>query len=307
MAIAPPDANARPILDAADGVLLVDKPAGVTSHDVVARARRVLKTRRIGHHGTLDPFATGLLVLLVGRSTRLATWIDGEPKMYRATIRFGAETNTDDLEGEVVREARLPEPDAVRAAIPQLTGALAQLPPAYSAKKVDGVRAYAAARRGETLELSPVPVHVHDWTVQQLSAESADVVITCGGGTYIRALARDLGRLVGSAAHLVALRRLAAGPLRVDDAASWAGLTEGEAVVHSPMIAMPAIPIERLDAAAARAIGMGQAVPATVDGARAALLAPDGSLLAMAERAGDRWRPRVVLGAPDTARAVADA
>ncbi len=298
MPTAQPEIMTRPLVGAADGILLVDKPAGITSHDVVARARRALGTRRIGHHGTLDPFATGLLVLLVGRSTRLATWIEGEPKVYRATIRFGMETTTDDVQGQVVREAPLPSPDEVRAAIPALTGPLDQIPPAYSAKKVDGVRAYDAARRGEALDLAPARVVVHEWTIERLAADEAEVVITCGGGTYIRALARDLGRMVGSAAHLVALRRLAAGPLHIDEATSWDALSAGEAVVHPALLAMPGMPVQRLDPAGIRAVGMGQAIPALVAGARAALVGPDGDLLAMAERAGDRWRPRVVLGPP---------
>jgi tRNA pseudouridine55 synthase len=130
------------------GLVLVDKPAGMTSHDAVAIVRRALKTRRVGHTGTLDPFATGLLVVLVGRGTRLIPYVDGEPKVYEATIRFGAETDTDDLTGDVVREADPPSDVAIAEAIERLTGDIDQVPPAYSAKKVDGVRAYDAARRG---------------------------------------------------------------------------------------------------------------------------------------------------------------
>src|SRR5512142_3439574 len=136
---------------ARDGLLLVDKPAGMTSHDGVARARRALGTSRIGHAGTLDPFATGLLVLLVGKATRLLPYLDGEPKVYDATIRFGAETATDDCTGEVVREAPLPAAGAVDVAMQSLTGEIEQRPPAYSAKKVEGRRAYKAARRGEAV------------------------------------------------------------------------------------------------------------------------------------------------------------
>src|SRR5688572_24652265 len=146
-----------------EGLVLVDKPAGITSHDVVAIARRALGERRIGHAGTLDPFATGLLVLLVGRATRLLPYVDGEPKVYEATNRFGAETTTDDLTGDVVREAPLPDDAHVRAAVRSLTGTIDQRPPAYSAKQVDGRRAYDAARRGDALELRPVRVAVHEW------------------------------------------------------------------------------------------------------------------------------------------------
>ena len=197
-----------------DGLLLVDKPAGMTSHDVVARARRALGERRIGHHGTLDPFATGLLVLLVGRATRLAPYVEGEPKEYEAELRFGAETSTDDLTGEETRTATLPDPARVRAALPLLTGTIEQVPPAFSAKKVDGERAYAAAREGRAVELAAVSVRVDSWEVLDLTPQHARVRIRCGGGTYIRSLARDLGRLVESAAHLTALRRTASGPFR---------------------------------------------------------------------------------------------
>ncbi|HLV25243.1 MAG TPA: tRNA pseudouridine(55) synthase TruB, partial [Gemmatimonadales bacterium] len=218
MTTAAPDAHAvgtREVRDAS--LLLVDKPAGMTSHDVVAVARRTLRERRIGHHGTLDPFATGLLVLLVGRATRLAPWIEGEPKVYRATISFGSETDTHDLTGNVVREAPLPDAEAIDSAILGLQGRIMQLPPKFSAKKVGGVKAYEAARRGEELELAPVPVTIYEWDIESRSPGELVARITCSGGTYIRALARDLGVNSGSAAHLTGLRRLAAGPLAVTD------------------------------------------------------------------------------------------
>lgn len=196
----------------------MDKPAGITSHDVVQLVRRVYGERSIGHLGTLDPFATGLLVLLIGRSTRLATFIVTDPKVYDATIRFGAETDTDDCTGAVIREAAAPPPDAVTGAIPSLTGEILQVPPAYSAKSVDGTRAYDAARQGEPLDLPPVPVRVDGWTIRAARPSEMDVTITCGSGTYIRALARDLGRSTGSAAHLSALRRVRSGPFDVSDA-----------------------------------------------------------------------------------------
>ena len=147
------------------GLLLVDKPAGITSHDVVAIARRALRTRRVGHAGTLDPFATGLLVLLFGRGTRLIPYVPGEPKVYEAIIQFGTETDTDDRTGAVIRSAEQPTDDAIQAAIAQLTGDIDQVPPSYSAKQVEGTRAYAAARRGEPLPLEPVRVSVHSWTL----------------------------------------------------------------------------------------------------------------------------------------------
>jgi tRNA pseudouridine55 synthase len=203
---------------APEGLLLVDKPAGMTSHDVVMLVRRVYGERSIGHLGTLDPFATGLLLLLIGRVTRLANFIVTEPKVYDATIRFGSETDTDDCTGSVVRSAEPPSWNAVDTAIPALTGRIRQTPPDYSAKSVDGVRAYDAARKGVALELAPVEVEVLDWKIHRRDDSSMDVSITCGTGTYIRALARDLGRLTGSAAHLTSLRRVRSGDFRLVDA-----------------------------------------------------------------------------------------
>jgi len=203
-----------------EGLLLVDKPAGITSHDVVLMVRRIYGERSIGHLGTLDPFATGLLVLLIGRSTRLANFIVSDPKVYEARIRFGSETDTDDSTGTVTRSADAPASDAVDRAITCLTGEIDQVPPDYSAKSVDGTRAYAAARKGTALALEPVKVRVDEWKIQGRTGDSIDVAITCGTGTYIRALARDLGRMTESAAHLESLRRVKSGPFDVGDAFS---------------------------------------------------------------------------------------
>jgi tRNA pseudouridine55 synthase len=204
----------------AQGLLLVDKPAGMTSHDVVQHVRRIYGERSIGHLGTLDPFATGLLVLLLGRATRLATFIDAEPKVYEATIRFGTETDSDDSTGNVIRTGPQPGESDVKAAVKTLTGEISQVPPAYSAKSVHGTRAYDAARRGEPLDLAAATVTVYSWELGQISDDSLEAVITCSGGTYIRALARDLGRLTKSAAHLESLRRTRAGTFDVRDAAT---------------------------------------------------------------------------------------
>jgi tRNA pseudouridine55 synthase len=225
----------------AEGLLLVDKPAGLTSHDVVSVARRALRERRIGHAGTLDPFATGLLVLLVGRATRLLPFLDGEPKVYDAVIAFGAETTTDDLTGDVTRRAPLPAPDAVRHGIATLTGSIAQIPPAFSAKKVDGTRAYAHARRGQPVELSASTVIVHEWIVANASEDRLTTRIVCSGGTYVRALARDLGRLAESAAHLVSLRRVRSGPFDVADAVTIDTLQEGTAELRPARAAVPSL------------------------------------------------------------------
>ncbi len=202
------------------GLLLVDKPAGITSHDVVDVARRAYGERSIGHLGTLDPFATGLLVLLLGRATRLASFIENEPKVYDATIRFGEETDTGDPTGDVIRTAALPSRQAVLNAIPSLTGNIRQVPPEFSAKKVSGAPAYRAARAGESVVLAPALVTVHEWSIASLTGNEMNVAITCGGGTYIRALARDLGRVCDSAAHLTSLRRTRSGGFDVADAST---------------------------------------------------------------------------------------
>jgi tRNA pseudouridine55 synthase len=192
----------------------------MTSHDVVQQVRRIYAERSIGHLGTLDPFATGLLVLLLGRATRLANFLDMEPKVYEASIIFGAETDTDDSTGTAIREAPLPTEAAIRSAVRSLTGTISQIPPAYSAKSVDGTRAYDAARRGEPLDLKPVDVTVHGWEISGLDSGSLSATVTCSGGTYVRALARDIGRLTSSAAHLGALRRVRVGSFDVADAAT---------------------------------------------------------------------------------------
>jgi tRNA pseudouridine55 synthase len=282
------------------GVLLVDKPAGMTSHDVVSLVRRVTHIRRVGHTGTLDPFATGLLVVLIGRGTRLIPYVDGEPKVYEATIRFGAETDTDDVTGETTRTAEPPNAADVDAAIRQLTGPIEQVPPAYSAKQVGGTRAYAAARRGTALELAPARVVVHDWTVLERRGADLDVRITCGSGTYIRALARDLGRLTQSAAHLAALRRTRSGPFSVDDALTLETLKSGTVALQSLRRAVPSLPVRRLDAAERGRVGHGNAIAAAVaidepEGTRIALVDDEETLIGVAERCGEELRPKLVL------------
>jgi tRNA pseudouridine55 synthase len=277
-------------------MLLVDKPVGITSHDVVSAARRALGERRIGHAGTLDPFATGLLVLLTGHATRLLPYVDGEPKEYEATIRWGAETDTDDATGKITRESAVPPSrESIDAAIARLTGWIEQVPPDYSAKQVGGRRAHAAARGGSPLALAAVPVHVHSWMVREHRDTETDVTIICGGGTYIRALARDLGRAANGAAHLSALRRTRSGPFDVSRASSFADLRDGRATLRSPRDAIPSLPEQRVSASDAARLARGMRVDAGVEGARAALVSEEGALLAIAERSGSEWQPRVVL------------
>ena len=285
---------------ATDGLLLLDKPAGISSHDAVLAARRAVGEKRIGHAGTLDPFATGLLVLLTGRATRLLPYIPGEPKVYDATIQFGQETDTEDLLGAVTREASLPGEAAVRAALPTLTGAIEQVPPAFSAKRIDGQRAYEAARAGVPLDLKAVTIVVHAWEMLAWRDDSCDVRIVCGGGTYVRALARDLGRAVHSAAHLRALRRVSAGAFTVAAAQSVESLRDGVARLRPPLDALPHLPHVHLTAEEVHRIRRGLDIAITLEPDRrtshvALVAAEHGGLIALAERRAERWQPRVLM------------
>ena len=294
---------------ARDGLLLVDKPAGVSSHDVVAVARRALSEKSVGHAGTLDPFATGLLVLLVGRATRLLQYLPHEPKRYDATVQFGVETDTEDLNGVVSREAGLPTVAALASARLTLIGDIDQTPPAYSAKRVNGSRAYKLARQGIVPALGPSRVHVNDLTLSAFELDANGAVsrcrmrVVCGGGTYVRSLARDLARSAGSAAHLVALRRTASGPFSAADAVSLDDLKDGKVTLRPPSDALPGYPRQFLTADDLARVVRGIDVPAHTLGAQAALVigGPDAKevLVAFAERrtsdGGDRWQPRVVM------------
>lgn len=292
-----------------DGLLLVDKPAGVSSHDVVAAARRAVGEKRIGHAGTLDPFATGLLVLLVGRATRLLPHIPDEPKLYEARVKFGAETDTEDLLGTVTREAARPLREELLENLRHLQGPLLQRPPAYSAKRVGGKRAYELAREGKPVALAPVTIHVHRISVLDIAVDPAGRVaeatirVSCGGGTYIRSLARDWAEMSKSAAHLVALRRLATGPFRVEDALSLDDLREKRAQVRPALDALPGLPVQPVSDEELAKIVRGIDVPATVPGGWGALVRADTSVLVAlaqkrgtaADEGGERWQPRVVM------------
>ena len=279
-----------------DGMLLVDKPAGVTSHDVVLAARRAFGVSRIGHAGTLDPFATGLLVLLLGRATRLLPHLDGVPKEYAAVIVLGSETETDDLQGATVREAEPPTDAAIAEAIAQLTGSLDQVPPAYSAKRVGGRRAYVAARAGEAMVLAPAPVQVFAWRDIARDGNRLRATIACGGGTYIRALARDLGRLTGSAAHLAELRRERSGPFLVSAADSLDTVRAGRATLRPALDALPTIPHVRLSGDDAERVLRGMTVARNTNASAVALVDErSGALVAFAEADGACWQPRVVM------------
>lgn len=234
---------------APSGICIVDKPAGLTSHDVVGRIRRILGTRKVGHAGTLDPMATGVLVLGVGRGTRFLTYVVGAQKEYLATIRFGIATSTDDADGEVVGRADVTGLDTarIRQAMIPFTGAIMQVPSTVSAIKVQGQRAYARVRAGEEVALAPRPVQVDEFTLIGVigssdgsdAANNADlsnpaqhldceVRVTCGSGTYVRALARDLGQALGTLGHLTALRRTRVGDFTIADAKNLPELTPAD-------------------------------------------------------------------------------
>lgn len=285
-----------------DGLVLVDKPERVSSHDVVLAVRAAFGERRVGHAGTLDPFATGLLVILVGRATRLLQYLPGEPKVYDTTIAFGTETETDDLLGSPVRHAAPPSLDRVRAEVAtSFTGPLQQVPPSYSAKRIGGRRAYALARAGAEFTIEPAAVRVHSWTEHAWEGAPHGVAswsarLECSGGTYVRALARDLGRALGSAAHVAALRRVRSGSFDVAAASTIADLRAGIAPLRPVLDALPGVARQVLSADQVTAISRGQGVEAAVEGAAAALVnAENGALVAYAVRSGDRWQPRAVM------------
>lgn len=276
----------------------MDKPVGPTSHDVVARARRALGERSVGHTGTLDPFASGLLILLVGKGTRVARFLDGLAKTYLATAWLGVRTTTDDPTGEPVGEpfgGALPDPDTIAAALGSFTGRQDQTPPAFSARRQDGERAYAKARRGEVVTLPATEVTVHGAEVLAVRGALVTFRVTVSTGTYVRALARDLGERLGVGAHLTALRRESIGGLRVEDALALDRVETGTALwpLGAVLSHLPRMPI---DEAAQRDVGHGRPVPGTMSGTTV-LVAASGEVVAIAEGDGGWLRPTVVLAA----------
>lgn len=298
------------------GILLVDKPSGMTSHDVVSRVRRAAGTRKVGHAGTLDPMATGLLLIGVGDATRLLTYLVGLDKVYEATIRLGASTTTDDREGGVVSVA---DPAALEAVTDEaidrgmsaLRGSILQVPSSVSAIKVDGRRAHDRVRAGETVELAARPVTIHGFVTtaapRRVDRDGADGVefdarVACSSGTYVRALARDLGDDLGVGGHLTALRRSSIGPFPVADAVPLEALVGGEVSVADALLTPAAVaaalfPSTRLDAEQARDLRDGKRP--RVDAADApltAMLDADGALIGLASVAGGT--ARVVMNLP---------
>ena len=284
----------------------MDKPGGMTSHDVVARVRRLARTRRVGHGGTLDPMATGVLIIGVNRATRLLTYVIGAEKSYSATIRLGESTVTDDAEGEIT--ARVPvaavTEEAIRAGLSAQTGEIMQVPSAVSAIKINGVRSYKRVRDGEAVELAARQVTVSRLDVLGMSRQGdvidVDVDVTCSSGTYIRAIARDLGTALGVGGHLTALRRTAVGGYPLTEAVTLAELEEkAPDVVTLSMAdaARRAFPVRTASAEEARVLGHGGPLPAVGIEGPYAVLDPAGALLAVVSERSGRAKPEIVLAA----------
>jgi tRNA pseudouridine55 synthase len=283
------------------GLVVVDKPAGITSHDVVARVRRIAGTRKVGHAGTLDPMATGVLVLGINRATRLLGHLLITDKAYDATIRLGVSTTTDDAEGEVLSTSSITDvtgvsDETIRAGLAAMVGEIDQVPSAVSAIKVDGKRAYERVRAGEQVELASrrvriASIDVHSCTVVELAETTVvdvEVSVACSSGTYIRAIARDLGTSLGVGGHLTALRRTAVGPFTIDQAKTLDELAEEFTMVPLEVAARASFPAYDLDDAGATDVRFGRKIEVSLpDAGPVALFAPDGEFLALYEQYGE--------------------
>ena len=280
------------------GLVVVDKPGGLTSHAVVGRIRRLAGTRKVGHAGTLDPMATGVLVVGVNRATRLLGHLMLTEKAYDATVRLGVTTSTDDAEGEVVATAAtdsLNETD-VRDAFAAFAGEIDQVPSAVSAIKVDGKRAYQRVREGEQVELASRRVTIHELIVRAVRGNQVDLTVRCSSGTYIRALARDAGKRLGVGGHLTALRRTAVGPFELAAARTLDDLSEAFELTSITAAARAAFPAYDLDDREATGVRFGRALDARLPAAGpVAVFAPDGEFLALYEQAGAQARAVAVF------------
>ncbi|WP_432485081.1 tRNA pseudouridine(55) synthase TruB [Kineococcus esterisolvens] len=285
-----------------DGILVVDKPAGWTSHDVVGRCRRLLGTRRVGHAGTLDPAATGVLVLGANRGTKFLTHLVAHDKAYTATVRLGLATTTDDAQGEPLGEpadATALGGDAVGAAVRALTGAIQQVPSSVSAIKVDGKRSYARVRGGETVDLPARPVTVSRFEVLDHRVEAPfvdlDVEVEVSSGTYVRALARDLGAALGVGGHLTALRRTRSGPFTLAEARTLAELEQRPAVTGLAEVARRLFPVRDLDEAETGKVAHGGFTAPSGHEGPVAAFAPGGTLVALLGDTARGAKPLLVL------------
>ena len=282
----------------APGLVVVDKPPGLTSHDVVARVRRLAGTRKVGHAGTLDPMATGVLVLGVDRATRLLGHLMLTEKAYDATIRLGVATTTDDAEGEVVSTHATDDVDAdvVRTELARFVGDIEQVPTAVSAIKVDGKRAYARVRDGEQVELKARPVTIHELVVHDVSLPDVTVSVRCSSGTYIRAIARDLGAALGVGGHLTALRRTAVGAFDLSVARTLEALADDFAVLPIADAARATFATVDLDDTQAADVRVGRPLDLVLPGEGPhAVFAPGGEFLALYEQRGPRAAPVAVF------------
>lgn len=287
---------------APDGIVVIDKPAGMTSHDVVSRMRRVCGTRAVGHAGTLDPMATGVLIIGVERGTKLLGHLTLTSKTYDATIRLGVSTTTEDAEGEVVAAVAASLTDEqIRAAAARFVGVIQQRPSSVSAIKIDGVRSYARVRAGEDVELPPREITIHDFVIHDIRHEGdvvdVDVTVRCSSGTYVRAIARDLGDALGVGGHLTALRRTAAGNYSIADAIA---LPEAdEHITSTPLkdVLEREYHVVQLDAEQTRQVRHGIRIPAaSAPNGLCGLLADDGSVLALSEAVDGVWKHAAVFG-----------
>jgi tRNA pseudouridine55 synthase len=295
-----------------DGILVVNKPQGWTSHDVVARVRRLTHQKRVGHAGTLDPMATGVLLVCLGRATRVAEYLMASDKTYRAVVRLGVETDTYDAEGQVVATRPVDvDESALRGALQKFVGEIDQVPPMYSALKREGKPLYKLARQGVEVERAARRVTIHDITLREFMSPDVTIDVRCSPGTYIRSLAHDVGAALRGAcgAHLTALTRLASGSFTLDDAVRLEDLTglENLSGLLRPLdAALQALPAVTLDAEAARRIVMGQAIPssrveALGGGSLRRAYDVNGALLAIVtcDSAAQVWRPKKVLADED--------
>jgi tRNA pseudouridine55 synthase len=285
------------------GFLNIDKPAGMTSHDVVARVRRATRQKRVGHAGTLDPAATGVLVVALGNAARLIEYIqEATSKRYLATMRLGVTTATDDAEGEVLAAAPVPALDrpAIEQALEQFRGEIMQVPPMYSALHHAGRRLHELAREGVVVERAARPVRIEQLTLLGWSPPVVTIDIMCSKGTYIRSLARDLGAALGCGAHLQALRRTAVGAFLIEQAVPLADIEESQQDIMSilcpPQLAVADWPAARLSAELARLVRNGRTIAlAGIEADRARAHGPDGALLALLTRVGNVWKPEKVF------------
>ncbi len=284
------------------GLVVVDKPAGLTSHDVVARMRRIAGTRKVGHAGTLDPMATGVLLVGVGRATRLLGHLALTEKAYDATVRLGETTSTDDAEGETLTTTSTGplSVDEVRAAAARFVGDLQQRPSSVSAIKVDGRRSYARVRAGEDVELPARPVTVHALTVRDVRRSGdhldLDLSLSCSSGTYVRAVARDLGETLGVGGHLTALRRTAVGPFALDEAHTLRELSDEMTVLGLADLARRCFPARDLDPDQTRDVGFGRRLPLDLASTGpVAVFGPSGQFLALYEQRGAVAAPVAVF------------